>query len=520
MRTVLERRLDALNMHGGGKLLAGGERGIEKESLRITPEGLIAQTQHPVKLGSALTNKYVTTDYSEALLEFVTPPESSAWAAMQFLCDLHQFTYDAIDDELLWPLSMPCKLRSQDDIPLADYGRSNIGQMKTIYRNGLGHRYGRVMQVISGIHFNYSLPEQFWPAWAEIEQSTLEPGALKSENYMGLVRNVRRLDWLLLYLFGASPAVCPSFLQGAETNLEVMDNGTRYGKWATSLRMSDLGYQNSNQAALQVSANSLDEYVRDLSAAMATPNDEYVRLGVKKNGEYLQLNANHLQIENEFYSTIRPKRVARSGERPTTALSRGGIEYIELRALDVSPFDPVGISQPQQKFLEAFLIYCLLLDSPPVLEREQEGIKHNHRLIAQRGREPELELLQNGEPVSMKQWATTICQQMRPICVLLDESAPGTYIEALDMQIAAINESGLTPSARVLTHLADSGQSFADYGLSLATDYRDYFSGLAPEFNTHQQQFAAESVNSLARQTQIEGADKLSLDEYLADYYA
>jgi glutamate--cysteine ligase len=520
MRTLLERRLDALVKQGGGKLLAGGGHGIEKESLRITPEGLVAQTQHPPKLGSALTNKYITTDYSEALLEFVTPPESSAWAATQFLCDLHQFAYDAIDDELFWPLSMPCRLRSQDDIPLAYYGSSNIGQMKTIYRNGLGHRYGRFMQVISGIHFNYSIPDQFWAVWPDIEQSELEPDELKSESYMALVRNVRRLDWLLLYLFGASPAVCPSFLQGAETDLEVLDNGTRYGKWATSLRMSDLGYQNSNQSALQVSANSLDEYVRDLSAAIGTPNDEYVRLGIKKNGEYLQLNANQLQIENEFYSTIRPKRVARTGERPTAALRRAGVEYIELRALDISPFDPVGISQPQQKFLEAFLIYCLLLDSPPMQGREQEDIQHNQRAIALRGREPGLELLQNEESVPMQQWATTICEQMRPICALLDESAAGTYVEALDMQIAAINDSGLTPSARLLTELADSGQSFAEYGLSLAVDYRDYFSGLAPEFNTHQQQFVAESSSSLERQAQIEAADTRNLDEYLADYYA
>jgi glutamate--cysteine ligase len=524
MSSLLEKRLAGLAERGGGKLLAGGGRGIEKESLRITPEGLVAQTAHPRALGSALTNKYVTTDYSESLLEFVTPPESSAWAAMQFLCDLHQSVYQTLDDELLWPLSMPCRLRSQDDIPLANYGVSNIGQMKTIYRNGLGLRYGRFMQVISGIHFNYSLPEQFWGAWTDIEQSTLELNELKSASYMGLVRNVRRLDWLLLYLFGASPAVCTSFLQGAETALQTMDNGTRYGKWATSLRMSDLGYQNSNQSALRVSANSLGEYVRDLSAALGTPNDEYVRFGIKENGEYLQLNANQLQVENEFYSTIRPKRVADSGEQPSAALLRAGIEYVELRALDISPFDPAGISQQQQKFLEAFLIYCLLLDSPPLEASEEEGIQQNQKAIALRGREPGLELLREGERVDMQEWATTICEQLRPICEMLDEprdeSGDGAYGEALDIQIGAIRDSGLTPSARLLDGLAASGQSFADYGLTLATDYRDYFAGLSPDFNAHQQQFAAESVDSITRQARIEAADALSLDEYLANYYA
>jgi len=364
------------------------------------------------------------------------------------------------------------------------------------------------------------VPDQFWGAWADIEQSKLAVSTLKSESYMALVRNVRRLDWLLLYLFGASPAVCSSFLNGEDADLGELDANTRYGKWATSLRMSDLGYQNTNQASLQVSANSLDEYVRDLSAAIVTPNEEYVRLGVKKNGEYLQLNVNQLQIENEFYSTIRPKRVAHSGERPTVALQRAGVEYIELRALDISPFDPAGISQSQQKFLEAFLIYCLLLDSPPVTESEQEGIRHNHLLIARSGREPGLELLRGGGSVPMQQWAATICEQIRPISEMLEESGDETYVAALDMQVAAIHDSGLTPSARLLDELAASGQPFAEYGLSLAANYRDYFAGLAAEFNTHQELFKAESVDSLTRQAQIEAADKQSLDQYLARYYA
>ena len=270
MSGLLANRIAGLARHGGHDILAGGGRGIEKESLRITPDGFIAQTPHPAALGSALTNKYVTTDYSEALLEFVTPPEGSAWAAMQFMCDIHQFAYEAMDDELLWPLSMPCRLSSEADIPLARYGSSNIGQMKTIYRNGLGHRYGRFMQVISGIHFNYSVPDVFWDVWPDVSGSELAGVDLKSRSYMALVRNVRRLDWLLLYLFGASPALCPSFVAGADTDLKSLDGKTLYGEWATSLRMSDLGYQNSNQAALYVSANSLEEYVRDLSAAILT----------------------------------------------------------------------------------------------------------------------------------------------------------------------------------------------------------------------------------------------------------
>ncbi len=517
---LLEQRLARIADHGGSAIITGGRRGIEKESLRIAPEGFVARTPHPYALGAALTNKYVTTDYSEALLEFVTPPEPSAWAAMQFLCDIHQYVYEKLDDELLWPLSMPCRLHSQDDIPLALYGSSNIGQMKTIYRKGLGHRYGRYMQVISGIHFNYSVPDRFWPVLASLEETDIDLVGFKSERYMGLVRNVRRLDWLLLYLFGASPAVCSSFLDGSETDLDRLDDDTCFGRWATSLRMSDLGYQNSNQATLQVSANSLDDYVRDLSAAITTPNEDYARLGVRKDGEYLQLNSNQLQIENEYYSTIRPKRVARSGERPTNALRRGGVEYVELRALDVSPFDPAGIGQSQQKFLEAFLIYCLLLESPPVSASEYDDIRRNHSDIARRGRQPNLMLVRDGLQLSVREWATQICAEMRPIFEMLDESGNGTYVQALEQQLDAVRDSELTPSARLLAELQETGASFAGYGLQLAHDYRDYFRDLAPEFNAQHAVFEAESAASHARQADIEAADNQSLDEYLARYYA
>ncbi|NOR20062.1 MAG: glutamate--cysteine ligase, partial [Xanthomonadales bacterium] len=419
MSSLYEQRLQAVADNGGGTLLAGSKRGIEKECLRITPEGLIASTAHPVALGSALTNRFITTDYSEALLEFVTPPVQSAWAATQFLCDVHQYTYASIGDELLWPFSMPCRLRTEADIPVAQDGSSNIGRMKTIYRKGLGHRYGRYMQAIAGIHFNYSLPDKYWEVRAQSERAG-DITALKSESYLGLVRNVRRMDWLLLYLFGASPAVCRSFLAGVPSNLEQLDTGTCYGKWATSLRMSDLGYQNSNQSALVVSANSLEEYVRDLSSALVSPNEDYVKLGVVRDGEYLQLNANQLQVENEYYSSVRPKRVAHEGERPSAALTRGGVEYVELRSLDLSPFDPIGMGQPQQKFLEAFIIYCLLLDSPPIDQNEEACLQQNNLDVAKNGRKPGLQLRRDGGMVLLQEWAAGICAGMRPVCELLD----------------------------------------------------------------------------------------------------
>lgn len=500
--------------------LAGGLRGIEKESLRVTPDGLIAMTAHPESLGSALTNKYITTDYSEALPEFVTPPLGSSWEAIQFLCDIHQFVHAAITDEMLWAASMPCRLRSEADIPIASYGTSNIGQMKTVYRRGLGYRYGRYMQAISGIHFNYSLPEEFWKHFRESEGSQEDPGCFRSNSYLGLVRNVRRLDWLLLYLFGASPAVCKSFLAGSEVALEELDHGTYFGPHATSLRMSSIGYQNANQSRLNVSANSLDEYVSDLSRAVRTRNPDYEKIGVKVNGEYRQLNANQLQIENEYYSTIRPKRVAKSGEHPTEALRRRGVEYIELRALDVSPFDPIGISHADTLFLEVFAIHCLLSDSPPISADEHLANTNNHAAVARTGRRPGLELTRFGKQVPLSEWGQQIISEMHGIAGLLESQGGNGYVEAVSAQAQAIQDPQLTPSARLIAELQQTGQPMADYGLQLSLDHQNYFLSLEPDMNSHWDMFLEETASSLRRQEQIEANDSQNFDAFLADYFS
>ena len=331
MKRLVEDRIDRLSRRGSATIISGGRKGVEKESLRVLPNGNLADTPHPAVLGSALTNDYITTDFSEALLEFVTPAFVNTWETLRVLCEIHQFTYERLGDELLWVTSMPCLVAEDDDIPLAQYGSSNVGRMKTVYRNGLGYRYGRRMQTIAGVHFNYSLPEAFWPEYKALEESNLDDDDFRSAAYMGLVRNFRRYGWLALYLFGASPALCKSFLGGQETDLEEYNENTLFRPYATSLRMSDLGYSNNSQANLNISLNSVDEYINDLTTAICRTDPAYEEIGVKVNGEYRQLRASQLQIENEYYSSIRPKRVARSGERPTAALRRGG-------ALNMSKF--------------------------------------------------------------------------------------------------------------------------------------------------------------------------------------
>jgi glutamate--cysteine ligase len=513
-----EQRLAALVNARERGVLQHGLKGVEKESLRVTPEGLLARTSHPASLGSALTHDFITTDYSEALIELVTPAFPQSWALLQFLCDLHQFVYRHLGDELLWATSMPCRIEGDSSIPVAHFGRSNVGRMKEVYRLGLGYRYGRMMQAISGVHFNYSFPKQLWPVLADVLQERKVDQDFVSTQYFALLRNYRRYGWLILYLFGNSPALCDSFVMGREHSLQQLTPGTLYEPHATSLRMSDLGYRNKSQAGVQISVNSLDEYVRDLTSAVSTPNAEYEKIGVKVDGEYRQLNANRLQIENEYYSYIRPKRVTRSGEHPTQALRRAGVEYVEFRALDVSAYDPVGVNQNKLRFLEAFAALCLLKDS----QRIEAGDKldANHAAVARRGREPGLKLDRDGRPIELRAWGLELIDSMRGVCELLDEGdAQRPYTAALELQEAKINDPALTPSARTLQELRSTGESFAEMALRMSALHKNYFLELYPPNEQRLREFAEQADHSLEQQAAIERADTLSFDEYLANYF-
>jgi glutamate--cysteine ligase len=491
--------------------------------LRVTPKGLIAKTPHPEVLGSALANEHITTDYSEALIELVTPPFAQTWELLQYLCDLHRFVYMNLpDDELLWATSMPCAIKGEESIPIAQFGRSNVGRMKTVYRNGLGHRYGRVMQAIAGVHFNYSFPEPFWDVLGEVVKSSDTGQSFRSERYFSLLRNYRRHGWLVLYLFGNSPVLCSSFLMGRKVDgLQELMPGTVYAPHATSLRMSDLGYRNKSQASLSVSVNSLEHYVRDLTAAINTPNPEYEKIGVKVDGEYRQLNANMLQIENEYYSFIRPKRVTQSGERPTKALQRGGVQYVEMRSLDASVFDPVGVNQNKLRFLEAFAAFCVLHDDASIETSEQSELDGNHALVAREGRKPGLLLRRDGRQVPLKGWALEIIDSMRGVCEMLDEGdAQRPYSTALEVQEAKVRDVSLTPAARTMDELRTNQESFFDFALRMSKVHQSYFRELYCPSEARQEEFQHEAQESLVKQERIEASDRLSFDEYLEHYFS
>jgi glutamate--cysteine ligase len=520
LKQGFEKRLAAI-ASADSNALHGGLRGVEKEALRISPDGFLSTREHPVALGSALTNRYITTDFSEALLEFVTPALSTTWEALQCVCDIHQFTYAQLGEEMLWPASMPCLMPRDDGIPLAQYGSSNVGQMKTIYRRGLGHRYGRQMQVIAGVHFNYSLADGFWPLYQDVLGTGGGVDDFRSEHYLRLIRNFRRMGWLVLYLFGASPALCKSFAGAASAGLESLNADTYFGPHATSLRMSDLGYSNQNQSRIKISLNSLDEYVQDLSNAICTPEPSYEEIGVKIDGEYRQLNANLLQIENEYYSPVRPKRVAKTGEQPTAALRRDGIEYVEIRSLDINPFDPSGINQNTMRFVEAFLVYCLLEESPKFDDSALDEIGRNHTGTAKRGRDPEFRLLRNGGPVALPLWATEILDKVLGVAEAIDQGGQGnSYADSVTLMRQLVDDPAATPSARVLADLEETQSSFFEYALARAKSHGEYCASITPLDKARRAIFENEVADSLRRQQEIEATDDIGLDEYLQKYFA
>jgi len=520
--STLERRLAALVSSGGLEALCSSLIGIEKESLRVTPDGGISPRPHPPALGSPLTHPHITTDYSEALIELITPPCTGPSAALALLGDLHKFVYDRLEAETLWATSMPCIVHDADSIPIAEYGRSNAGLMKTVYRRGLGYRYGKVMQVIAGVHFNFSFSDELWTLYRDLEGDRGMPRSFVDAAYMGMVRNLQRFGWLVPYLFGASPAVCKTFLQGKPTRLKELDAHTYYLPYATSLRMGDIGYQNSKEKGVgfQASYDSLDEYIDSLTRAIETPCPLWERIGVVVDGEYRQLNANILQIENEYYSSVRVKQTPGRYEKPTLALRARGIRYVELRSLDVNAFHPLGVDQTQLRFLEALMLFCLLQDSPPVSDGEHREIDQNLGGTAHRGRDPGLHLRRGGRERPFRALAGEVLEAMRGVCAVLDQAhATQEYSASLQTQLGLVAEPERTPSARMLAEMREHAEGFHAHAARKSAQHRQHFRelALAPK---RLEGLEAMVQESLREQAALEARNNAPFSEFLAAYFS
>lgn len=512
----LVEKIQQLKPHSA--LLKGNLMGLEKEGLRVSEDGGIAQTPHPKSLGCTLTHPNITTDFSESLVELVTPPVHSADEMLAFLSKTQQYLYHHLPkDQNFWPTSMPCVIRGETYIPIAQYGKSNQGMMKTIYRRGLANRYGSVMQIIAGIHFNYSFAQNFLKQYHLLTASSETFREFNDQSYMALTRNVMRYSWLIYYLFGASSAVCKSFLKDYhQHSLVEFNDTTLYEPYATSLRMGDIGYQNLREDEVGVKANynSLWHYIHSLQSGIQTPCSAYEKIGLKKQGQYQQLNTSILQIENEYYGSVRPKPDFILDKKPLDALCENGVAYVELRSLDINPNLPLGIDKTQVLFLESFLLFCLLEHSPVISSREQVECDANDQLVAHRGREPELTLMHKGESILLQNFGKGLMDKIYLCAELLGQE----YQVAVSIISKRIEHAELIPSATILSEMEKHHQGFFDHTNYWAQQHRKMF--LAKEIDVaHFKYLDQQAEKSCQQQLDIEQADNVSFNQYLANYF-
>jgi glutamate--cysteine ligase len=432
-------------------------RGIERESLRVTQEGNISQNNHPKNLGSPLTSKDITTDFAEALVELITPTFESAEELFEHLNLLHKFLYSEMGEEILWNFSMPCAFQSEQEIKIAEYGKTNSGMLKHIYRKGLRLRYGSIMQSVSGIHYNFSISNQSWNA---ISKNPTQD--FINNKYLGAIRNIKRNFWFLLERLGASPIAHESYLFNREHSLEEHLEDDLFLPNATSLRMSEVGYQSSIQNELKISYNNLDEFIDAIIKGIKTPVQDFQDMGLfDGNGIPQQISTGILQIENELYDIVRPKRSGPSGSRPATLLKEQGIEYLELRGIDINPFIPEGIDENKIKLLDVYIMHALISDSPEVSDTEIEEIRANQKAMVESGRSKDIKLKRGGVDIPLLELKTVLHDELKQVASAMDEYCPG-YSNAVDSEM----NIDILPSERIMNEIKSQNISFQEYGLS------------------------------------------------------
>lgn len=468
MYSSISKRIDWLSTQCDATVLAGRQVGLEKESLRVSASGKISQLDHPSVLGSALCHTAITTDFSESLLEMVTPPCSSSVGALEYLHGIHQFVATQLPvGEMLWNTSMPCIVKGEQSIRVGEYGSAHSAIMKHVYRRGLGLRYGRMMQAIAGIHYNFSIPDSYWLRWAELhglKNSSID--ALRTAGYFHMTREWMRIAWVVPYLFGASPAICNSFLgeSSDDSGLELLKKDTRYARYGTSLRMGNIGYRYREDSGvdLSVSHESFAHYMNDLHGHVTTEHPAYANSGITdEQGNYQQLNTNRLQIENEFYSSIRPKQIPAGDQMPLIAMRERGIRYLELRSVDINPLEPTGLTAEQLAFLELLMVFTSLTDPSPQDAESIVRAKHNIELVAHRGREPGLKLETIHGSVVLKEWGAQLIDALEPIAQWFDvQNGTDVYSASVALQRQRFLSSDYTTSADVLDQVHSSGSFF------------------------------------------------------------
>lgn len=465
------------------KLLTKGRFGIEREAQRITSEGNLALTSHPTAFGDKAENPRITTDFAESQIEMITPPLESVEEVLNELNSIHNEVADGIGKEMLWPFSMPPRLPEEDDIPVAKFADSEYGKYLNTYRNGLVLRYGKKMQMISGLHYNFSFSDEM----LDFLYNNYGEGKLRrdftDELYFSLIRNFLRYRWLLIYLFGSSPLCDSTYDSVIDKEISqiqkccpnLVSTFCNMDRNATSLRVSRFGYTDSINPRQNIYFNSMEEYSGKLRHLISTRSKIHSKHGTFRNGFQIQLNGNILQKESEFYSPIRPKQNIGIGETQLSALEKRGIKYIEVRILDINPFSKLGISLEQMHFMQVFMLFCLFEQSDFINEKSFSQISSNHHLAALFGRDETLKLNKYdiGE-IPLKTWGSELFIKLRQIASLMDlEIKDGRYFRSVENEFVKLNDISRLPSEIMFREMKEQNYDFVEYGLALANQYKN-----------------------------------------------
>lgn len=491
-------------------LLSDYQIGMERESLRAVKKGLLSAKPHPKSLGSALTNPLISTDFAEAQVEIISPTFLSFKSLETFTYKLHAFIASNLGEEYLWPFSMPCHLPDKDEITIANYGTSDTGMEKVYYRRGLVKRYGTTMQTISGIHYNFSFSKAFFTLLHKEFNSPLSLEDFISDEYFHIIRNFLSYDFILTYLFGASPVAHSSFFSKTPDGFEKLSSDSYLKKDATCLRMSSYGYSNKSKCQLHPSLDNLESFVKDLEHAIKTPCKSYEKIGLfNEKKERVQLNYNHLQIASEYYASIRPKPHIFYKETYLEALKQRGVKYLEVRSIDLDPFHPIGISEEQLHFTHLFLLYCLFKENEPKGTFNQ--IMQNEERVAREGNKKNISLDFLGKSIPLHECLKTILDEMEEIVSLFDKKTRAPYQRALRKQKLKVDGKLKTTSQKVIEAL--KFQDYLSLGSTLGKKHKETLlkQKLPKKLLSH---FQKEAEQSLVKQAEIELKETFALKDY------
>ncbi len=410
-------------------LLFRGIFGIEKEHVRVTEEGKLTLTPHPHALGDKYTHPYITTDFSESQVEIITPPLEGVEAAYSMLQNLHNIVTLNIGDEYLWPQSTPPILPDEKDIPIAEFGDSQDRRLQKEYREELAKRYGKKKQMISGIHLNFSFPDPLLQTLFQQFGSGESFVEFRTNLYLKLMRHTIRYSWLLIKLFGSSPVFHESYSRYCKAK-----------KSGTSIRNGRCGY--GNKRDIYIPMHNLDEYISEVRKLVAQ---------------------SELTSHKELYTLIRPKN--RCGD--FNRLLETGIEYVELRLIDINPLFPFGISKEDLYFIHSFFLLMVLLDEEPMTEELYYEEMKNNRSVADYGRDESSEIMIQGVTHATRSAALGVLEQLKGVASMSKDSH---YQESVEAFIGRVEYPDQLYSHIIYEELGED--DFISYHMKKAREYR------------------------------------------------